>query len=644
MKRLLNILILITSSLAVFPQAFDFSYSRKNGETTIEFSLKDYNIDKIEANGQTFSHINLKNAISLENKGWSEVPFASTTIPLEDGNAQIEIIGSKYHEIELEFPLNPSKGSILRNQNPDSIPYTIDKKSIFDGFYPDNCIKFENPHHFREETGISLRFMPFQYNSERKILRIYDKITVKVTNTKNRSITPLKRGEYGDILVIMAEKYDSTMQPYINWKREKGFNVFVQHCDSGENVSSRIAEFYNLNRNLLYVQLVGDWNEVKSDELGTTTCQDCPTDPQLGMVLGSDNHPDLAISRFSCNNAEELAIQIEKTIKYEKNPNNNRDWREKYTGIGSAEGPGDDEELDYQHISKIYDSRLSGFTYDKHSQHYPIETNVSQNALISDINLGSSSIAYCGHGAGNYWVTGAYSGTNALASSNGDKLPFIVSVACRNGAFHSESDSFAEQWLKARHGGAITTLMSSIDQAWTPPMRGQDYFYDILSGGYNYDNDAQSSGLSNNEQLSHWGAIILNAFHLMLCESSQNSDIETVKTWTSFGDASLQLRTKTPEKITSSNNIAIENTNFSTTITAGNQNVKNALVCLSQNGNYYKGFTNSRGVATIGHNLQAGKALLVVTAFNTTTIYDSITVIPNGQAYLSIHDFSPKSM
>ena len=59
--------------------------------------------------------------------------------------------------------------------------------------------------------------------------------------------------------------------------------------------------------------------------------------------------------------------------------------------------------------------------------------------------------------------------------------PFIVSVACINGAFMS-SVCFAETWLRKDNGGAVVTWMSTINQPWDPPQRGQDYFYDILTG------------------------------------------------------------------------------------------------------------------------------------------------------------------
>lgn len=641
MKRLLVYAICTIVTLSAMAQDYAIKISEKDNCTEIEFSLNNYELKQVLKSGDIFTQLIFGSNVCLEKKGWAEIPFASTTISLMETDS-VYTDAISYTEIILDNKMLPSRGAIYRDQNPDSIPYIISLESIDDNWYPEENINVE-PFVFRAERKANVRIFPFQYNSARQTLRIFDRITIKVKHGKSREITQLPNLDYGDILVITPEKYDSALSPYITWKREMGYNVNVLHCDSAENVAQKIAQAYSQNPNLLYVQLVGNWNDVQSNMLDAEICYDCPTDPALGCVAGGDDFPDLAVGRFSCSNEEELSIQIQKSITYERNPNNCRDWRDRFIGIGSNEGPGDDDELDYEHVRKIYDNKLVNFTYNVHSQHYDAETNVSSNALANSINVGASSIAYCGHGSGSYWLTGGYGSASVTSSCNGDKLPFVVSVACRNGAFHS-GDCFAEKWMNVEHGGAVATLMSSISQPWNPPMRGQDYFYDILSGGYDYDSDSTSSGLNTNEQRTHWGTVVINAFYLMLCESAQASDIETVKTWTSFGDASLQLRTKTPDKIESSQNIIIEGTSYSTQITSGGRAVRNALVCISQDGNYYRGFTNSRGNVTIGHNLQKGKALLVVTAFNTTTIYDSIPVIEADVPYIEIADYSPKSL
>jgi hypothetical protein len=54
--------------------------------------------------------------------------------------------------------------------------------------------------------------------------------------------------------------------------------------------------------------------------------------------------------------------------------------------------------------------------------------------------------------------------------------------------------------------------------------------------------------------------------------------------------------------------------------------VEGALVCLSQNNVYVKGFTDEFGNISLEHPFTDGEILMVVTSFNTTTIYKSIMV------------------
>ena len=50
-------------------------------------------------------------------------------------------------------------------------------------------------------------------------------------------------------------------------------------------------------------------------------------------------------------------------------------------------------------------------------------------------------------------------------------------------------------WLTKRAAaGAVSAVMSTISQPWDPPMRGQDYMNDLLTGGYDYSTLIPESG------------------------------------------------------------------------------------------------------------------------------------------------------
>jgi hypothetical protein len=120
----------------------------------------------------------------------------------------------------------------------------------------------------------------------------------------------------------------------------------------------------------------------------------------------------------------------------------------------------------------------------------------------------------------------------------------------------------------------------------------------------------------------------------MTTESGGGSDWETAKTWNLFGDPSMQVRTDEPAELTLSNSLIMTAIPFETTISSGGDPVEGAMVTIGQDGNYYTGITDAAGYVSITNSLMPGEALLVVTAFNTETIYETITVIPADGPYL----------
>jgi PKD repeat protein len=107
-----------------------------------------------------------------------------------------------------------------------------------------------------------------------------------------------------------------------------------------------------------------------------------------------------------------------------------------------------------------------------------------------------------------------------------------------------------------------------------------------------------------------------------------------------FGDPSMQPRTDTPGDLTLSSNVVVVGAPFTTSITGPNGLVEGAMVCLSQDGEYYSAVTDAAGSVSFDHSLNPGNAKLVVTAFNMETIYEDVTVVPPGGAYVIVNNCS----
>ncbi|MCD4745445.1 MAG: PKD domain-containing protein [Bacteroidales bacterium] len=667
MKKLIllfTLILSITSLKAV--EGFDVSFNQpQNNIYELTFNLGDYQLSEVTYDNVTYSKILFDCSIVTTQKGFSELPYINATVQLSaDKNVTLKIIEGKYDEYFLDSPLLPSRGVIYRDQDPSTIPYEIDPGSLTDKWFPGNIARNTTPFIIKDLRGTSVYVYPFQYNAMQNVLRVYKQVTVELIENNLAAINPLKNeattilkemdgiyksvfinyeqnkddltiGEYGDILIVTTSRDEDAIEPYIQWKKEKGFNVEKIVVATGTNVKTNIQDAYNANNNLLYVQLVGDWEDIKSD-LGTT--YNAPMDPQLGCVEGTDDHPDICIGRFSANAPNQVTTQVNKVINYEKNPEAGADWYKAATGIASDQGPGDDGELDYEHLDVIWNNKLDSFTYETYSPIY--DPTASASMVATAVNNGTSVINYTGHGSSTSWGTTGFNNNDIANLTNGDKLPFIISVACSNGVFHGAGDCFAEAWLKKENGGAVMALMASIGQPWEPPMRGQDYFMDILIGGYNYETHPGQNGISTTEQRTTLGAFVFNGLVLMTTESGQNGDWNTAKTWITFGDPSMQARTDLPADLTLSNETIMTGVPFTTIVTVSGVPVQGAMICLSQDDNFFSGITDVSGEVTIVHTLSPGTAKFVVTAFNTETIYQDATVSPAGGAWITINNFA----
>ncbi len=654
-------LILIVSILFFFTsininarEVKDYNVSYKQTQTnefTVKFQVNNYSLNDIDKDGVTYSNLIFENSVTTKKQGWAELPFLHASVQLPNNkNVTVEIVDIQYEDIDINYPMLPSRGVIYRNQDPSTIPYQIDPASIVDEWYPDELFNNTEPYILRDVRGENIYVYPFQYNSVQNKLRVYKNITLRVVENNTQVINPIANvntkvarempsiynsifinyseyhtkwtneiDEYGEILVLYTSRDAIVIQPWITWKKEMGYTVHETQLSTGTNAKTTIQNAYDANNDILYVLIVGDYADISSD-LGTT--QNGAMDPMLGCVVGTDDYHDIIIGRFSASTTTHVTTQANKTIAYERDPETAGTWYSYGLGIGGNDGPGDDSEDDYEQVDVIKDYKLLPFTYAAVNEAYGSPTATT---VANYVNAGLSVINYCGHGDHDYWVTSGYSNTNINASTNGNKLPFIFSVACIVGEFHTGGDCFGEAWLKKSDGGAIGAWMSSINQPWNPPMRGQDYANDVLTQGYNY-STGSGSGTSTTYGKTTFGSITFNAAALMISEASNTEDWDTYKTWIVFGDPSFQVRTETPKAITITNPV-VSTGSYTTQITVGGSPFENALVSLYKAGDPqpFAGLTDASGNVTINHTL-SGTIKLTVTGFNLDTYSQDVVV------------------
>ncbi|MCK9310298.1 MAG: C25 family cysteine peptidase, partial [Candidatus Cloacimonetes bacterium] len=431
-------------------------------------------------------------------------------------------------------------------------------------------------------------------------------------------------GEEGSILVIKHSMFDATLQPWIDWKRQIGFNVEVVDVTvagpTANNIKTYIQNYYNAHADLMFVQLVGDGPQIPTISVGGGG-----SDPSFSLVAGTDSYPDIYIGRFSASTTAELQTQIQRSVYYERDIAMGASYLEKATGIASNEGggsQGDMGESDAVHMNLIR-TDLLGYGYQTVDQIYQ-GTGGNAAGITTSVNQGRGFINYVGHGSDTSWASVTYTNSNVNSLINNNMLPFIVSVACVNGNFVSQT-CFAEAWLRATNNstgeptGAIAFYGSTVNQGWNPPMRGQDEVTDLLIAGAKH----------------RIGSLFFNGSSKMI-EAYDTSGISEFKNWTIFGDASLMVRTKNPTAITATYNPVMLLGMASFTI----QTEPFARVTLGNAGIIYgNAVADAAGSAVLSINpipTEPMDLTLTIFAFNKQTLIQTIQVVPSDGPYLML--------
>lgn len=627
---------------------------------TIEFKPGAYESRTIQMDGAEATTISIEKGTPLLKKGAPDIPkLASSMIIPDMGIMQVTVVSSSFYDVE-NVNLAPSKGNLYRNINPENVPYIKGEEYSKNEFYPSNIAFLNNPYILRDFRAQSVWVSPFQYNPVTKTLRVYTNIVVRVdqksatgglnefirtagtegidnemsaiyqhqfVNFQSNSAlsksayTPI--GETGSMLVICYDDFKNDIAPFIKWKNQKGIPTeLVLKSTAGTTASAikkYIANYYSSHPTLKFVLLVGDAPQIPSS---STSAGD--SDNNYGYISGNDSYPEVFIGRFSATTSTQVQTMVNRTIAYEKTPQKDGTWYKKGICIGSDQGPGDDNEYDWQHQRKIR-SKLMAFTYTDVTENFDGSQggvdksgNPTASTIASQVNAGVGIITYTGHGSENQFVTSGYSSSNVTSSTNDKMNPFVWAVACVNGNFVSGT-CFAEAWLRAgtptKPTGAIATFMSTINQSWNPPMEAQDAMVEILAETKAGNIKRTFAGISFN------GCMQMNDTYN---KSGEDSGADMTDTWTVFGDPSVMLFTDTPGPMVVAHASSIA---LNTVTVKVNCNVKDALVCLSKDGVILgTGISDGTSVTITIPAAAAGLIDVTATAFNKMPYSGTINV------------------
>jgi hypothetical protein len=245
-------------------------------------------------------------------------------------------------------------------------------------------------------------------------------------------------------LVITPDAFSSSLQPLIEWKYKKGMKPAVytlsQIGSDSTSIKNFIVNAYNTwDIQPEYVVLVGHPGYIPMCYYQYAG-YGYYTDNYYTNITGS-LYNEILPGRLSVSSTAELATVINKVMQYERFPNTaDPDWF--LRGVAMANCDGSDDST-YLYCMRYAESLAvqNGFTHvDTFSNYYG--NNASQ--VINAINQGRMFVLYRGN-ANNHWYNPF--DVNPYSTSNGTKLPIILSTTCRT-VSPSASPILGENFLR----------------------------------------------------------------------------------------------------------------------------------------------------------------------------------------------------
>ncbi|MFL2982776.1 MAG: C25 family cysteine peptidase [Candidatus Neomarinimicrobiota bacterium] len=631
-----------------------------DNDIEIYYQLQGYKREILQ-NGK--SRISFPGGVPILKEGSPNLPRMARSIIIPDiANMELSLLETEFIDIQMS-DIEPSKGNLTRDIDPSTISYTYGNSFELDEFYPNEIAFLREPYILRSLRGQAVVFQPIQYNPIQRLLRVYTKINISIKQNGLSQINPLINrppqlgsrefehmyknhfinypnnerydvlSEQGPMVVISYGDFIDEMQAFVDWKNYKGIPteiVDIASIGDENDMAQFIEDQYNEN-GIAFVLLVGDIDQIETIRRSNGAGSNSPSDNSLTFVAGDDYYPDLIIGRFSAETGDHVETMVNRTISYEMNPDPTGEWYNKGSGFASNQGPGDDGEDDDEHMDNIRDLLL-GYTYIEIDQVYDPDGTVAEGEAA--INQGRSIINYTGHGSNGSWGNGCpMNNTDVNGLINTGMWPFIWSVACVNGEFH-QGTCYAETWLRATNEsdgsptGAIATLMSTVNQAWNPPMEGQDEMNALFVDSYS-DNIKRT-----------FGGLSFNGMNQMN-DSYGSQGYDETYYWTLFGDPSVVVRSDIPTEMTVVHDgaLIVGATEFS--IDAG---LSGALAAISMDGELLvSGYTDETGSIDLVFESAMdipGEINIVVTAYNKIPYESIINIIAPEGAYMLLEEFT----
>lgn len=506
---------------------------------------------------------------------------------------------------------------------------------------------------------------PFEYNPVEGVLRVYNNLQFEVvfenadysaTNEmKTKYYSPYFTGMQQSVLnyipnsnrenltqypvkyvIVSDPMFETSLQPLIEWKKQKGFNVVEAYTDeigtTKEAIKTYLQTLYD-NGTVedpapSFVLFVGDINQMPTYDNGNGV-----TDRNYVEYTG-DLLPEIFYGRMSAETADQLDVIIGKTLQYEQYTMPDPTYLDEVVMVAGVDsGYGNDwanGQINYGTENYFNeDNDIISHTY-----LYP-ESGSQSSQIHQDISNGVTFANYTAHCSPSGWADPSFVISDIANLANQDKYGLLIGNCCSSSEY--QTTCFAEEIVRAENKGAVGYIGGSNSTYWD-----EDYYFGVGVGTISEDPPAyEESSLGNYDRSFHshgedfgeWYTTmdqVIFAGNLAVLEGSPGSAEYYWDIYNLIGDPSLMIYFSNPDvmPVTHDDVITIGQTSFTV------NTAPFAYLALNKDGiNYATALADENGVAELVFDgfTTPGYAELVITAQNYQPwIEDILVFAPDG--------------
>lgn len=347
--------------------------------------------------------------------------------------------------------------------------------------------------------------------------------------------------------------FETQLEPFIEWKKEKGFTVTEAYTDvigtDKQDIKAYIENLYNNGTPEdpapSFVLFVGDVAQIPAWENG-----DGETDRNYVEYTG-DLFPEIFYGRFSAESADHLQPYIDKTLQYEMYTMPDPSYLEEVVLVAGVDASHANDwgngQINYGTINYFNED------HDIYSHTYLYPASGSSSAAIQqDISNGITFGNYTAHCSPNGWADPSFVISDIPNLTNQDMYGLLVGNCCSSSEY--ATDCFGEEILRAENKGAVGYIGGSNSTYWD-----EDYYFGVGVGVIsenpppyeettlgNYDRAFHDHG----EDFSDWFTTMdqqVFAGNLAVSESGSSMEQYYWDIYNLMGDPSLMIYYGIPE-------------------------------------------------------------------------------------------------